>query len=47
MIGDMSRGIRRMSMNSTVHCRMALRREQRDQYLFDIMHPNHGIVYDE
>jgi hypothetical protein len=26
---------------------MALRREQRDQYLFDIMHPNHGIVYDE
>ena len=37
LIGEMSRGIRRMSMN----------RELRDQYQFNLMYPNNHIVYDE
>jgi hypothetical protein len=47
LICDMSRGIRRMSMNSSFHCRMSLNRELRDQYQFNLMYPNNHIVYDE
>jgi hypothetical protein len=47
LICEMSRGIRRMSMNSSFHCRMSLNRELRDQYQFYLMYLNNHIVYDE